>query len=163
MARAEARHLRLSSFMPYRLSVAAHAVLSLVTDAYQQEFGLPIPEWRVVAVLQEFGSLTQQQVVARSTLDKQTVSRAVRGLLRKRLIQRQRSSSDGRAYNLRLSAAGERLHARLTPLALELEQRLLAGLTPTQARQLIDQLVRLEQAARAAAAARAGGAVRRQD
>ena len=68
--------LRLDSYLPYRLSVASNAVSGLIARAYEDRFGLTIPQWRLVCVLAEEGGLTQVQIVARTVMDKVTVSRA---------------------------------------------------------------------------------------
>ena len=51
--------LRLDAYLPYRLSVASNAVSGLIARAYQDRFGLSVPQWRVICVLAEDGGLTQ--------------------------------------------------------------------------------------------------------
>ena len=41
------RTLELDRFLPYRLSVLSNTVSTAIAGAYQQRFGLTIPEWRV--------------------------------------------------------------------------------------------------------------------
>ena len=43
--------LHLEKFLPYRLSVLSNTVSSAIAAAYFMNFGLTIPEWRVMAVL----------------------------------------------------------------------------------------------------------------
>ena len=43
--------LHLEKFLPYRLSVLSNTVSSAIAAAYFMNFGLSIPEWRVMAVL----------------------------------------------------------------------------------------------------------------
>ena len=78
---AETSGLQLDAYLPYRLSVASNAVSSLITRAYQDRFGLNVPQWRLVCVLREDGGLTQGQIVTRTLMDKVTVSRAAQALL----------------------------------------------------------------------------------
>jgi len=78
--------LRLQDYLPYRLSVAANAVSRLIARSYERQFGLKIPQWRLLAVLADEGPLTQQALCGRTIMDKVTVMRAARGLLRRRLI-----------------------------------------------------------------------------
>jgi hypothetical protein len=79
--------LRLDGYLPYRLSVASNAVSRLIARAYEDRFGLTIPQWRLIAVLAEDGPLTQQAIGARTVMDKVTVSRATQGLVKRRLVQ----------------------------------------------------------------------------
>ncbi|WP_424810973.1 MarR family winged helix-turn-helix transcriptional regulator [Roseococcus sp. YIM B11640] len=118
----------LEDFLPYRLSVAANRVSRLFASRYGREFGLTIPEWRVMAVLGRFGPLPAREIAARTAMDKVKVSRAVALLLDRRLVLRRADRADARLQWLDLSAAGARMHAAIVPMARALEDELLAGL-----------------------------------
>lgn len=139
--------LKLDEYLPYRLSVASNAVSRLIARAYEDRFGLPIPQWRLICVLAEDGALTQQAIVARTAMDKVTVSRAAQGLSKRRLIARAAHEADGRSHHLALTAEGRRLHSEVSPLALAYEAALLAGLAPGEVDALKRLLIRLEGAA----------------
>jgi len=138
--------LALDDYLPFRLSVASNGVSRLIARAYEDRFGLSIPQWRLMALLAE-GPLSQQAVVARSAMDKVTVSRAAQGLVTRHLIARSASTSDGRSHNLTLTETGRRLHGEIAPLALAYEAALLTGLAPAEVAQLKRLLNRLEAAA----------------
>ncbi len=154
--------LRLQAYLPYRLSVASNAVSRLVADAYQQRFGLTVPQWRLIAVLADEGALTPQQLCARTVMDKVTVMRAAQGLLRRRLVRRQPHPSDGRSHRLQLSASGRALHAQVVPLARSFEAKLLADVPAAEAALLARLLRRLQQVAEAEHAAFVTAAIRPQ-
>ena len=139
--------LKLDAYLPYRLSVASNAVSELISRAYQDRFGLSVPQWRLICVLAEDGALTQGQIVARTVMDKVTVSRAAQGLLKRHLVSRTAHHADGRSHTLALSSQGERLYAEIAPLALSYEQALIAGLTPDEVDGLKRLLSRLQQSA----------------
>ncbi|WP_308223002.1 MarR family winged helix-turn-helix transcriptional regulator [Sphingomonas sp. J344] len=80
--------LKLDAFLPYRLSVASNRVSGTIAGAYQARFGLRIPEWRLVTVLAEFGSMSQQALCGRTQMDKVTVSRAAISLHERGLVTR---------------------------------------------------------------------------
>jgi DNA-binding MarR family transcriptional regulator len=143
----KARTLRLQHYLPYRLSVAANAVSRVIQLAYEERFGLTIPQWRLVAVLADEGPLTQQELCGRTIMDKVTVTRAAQGLLRRRLVKRLPNSADGRSHRLMLTKSGEALHAEVAPLALDYESKLLAGLKPEEIAKLEQHLRLLERAA----------------
>ncbi|HZZ34160.1 MAG TPA: MarR family winged helix-turn-helix transcriptional regulator [Caulobacteraceae bacterium] len=145
-AAAEER-LALDHYLPYRLSVASNAVSRLIARAYEDRFGLTIPQWRLMAVLAEDGALTPGALVARTAMDKVTISRAAQGLLRRHLIGRDAHEADGRSHRLSLTAEGARLHADIAPLALAYEAALLSGLAPGEVAALKLLLKRLEAAA----------------
>jgi len=139
--------LKLDAYLPYRLSVASNAVSGLIARAYQDRFGLTIPQWRLVTVLAEDGALTQGQIVARTVMDKVTVSRAAQGLVKRRLVSRADHHADGRSHVLELTAEGRRLYAEIAPLALAYEAALIAGLSPDEVGLLKRLLTRLQTAA----------------
>jgi DNA-binding MarR family transcriptional regulator len=139
--------LRLQDYLPYRLSVASNAVSRLIARAYERQFGLKIPQWRLLAVLADEGALTQQTLCGRTIMDKVTVMRAAQGLLRRRLVRRLPNAEDGRSHRLVMTAAGKRLYDRIVPLALAYEAQLLAGIERRDIARLEQLLRRLEQAA----------------
>jgi DNA-binding MarR family transcriptional regulator len=141
--------LRLDAFLPYQLSVASNAVSGAVANAYVTHFGLRIPEWRLIAVLAEEDGLSQQAVVARTEMDKMTVSRAAQALATRGLVTRVRHGSDGRSHALALSEAGRALYAQIAPKALEMEERLLDGLSAREIEALKTTLNKLKAASHA--------------
>jgi DNA-binding MarR family transcriptional regulator len=139
--------LRLDAYLPYRLSVASNAVSGLIARAYQDRFGLSVPQWRLICVLAEDGGLTQGQLVARTVMDKVTVSRAAQGLLKRHLVARSDHHADGRSHVLMLTTEGSGLFAEISPLALAYEAALIAGLAPDEVALMKRLLTRLQAAA----------------
>ena len=113
--------LRLDAFLPYRLSFTAGLLSDSIARTYQDEFGLSIPEWRVLAWVAESGGITQQQIGERTRMDKVTVSRAAIALIDRALLERHPNPQDRRSHLLALTEGGRALHATIAPRALELE------------------------------------------
>lgn len=128
--------LILQDFLPYRLSAVTEAVSSLFATRYQERFGLSIPEWRVVAVVGQHGSLSTQQVIEHTGMDRVRVSRAVIRLADKGLLDRRPHPQDQRAQMLRLSRQGRAVYRQIVPLARDLQTALAAALTEAEQRQL---------------------------
>jgi DNA-binding MarR family transcriptional regulator len=139
--------LRLQDYLPYRLSVAANAVSRLIARAYERQFDLKNPQWRLLAVLADEGPLTQQTLCGRTIMDKVTVMRAARDLLRRRLVRKLPNAEDGRSHRLMLTSAGRRLYERIVPLALAYEAQLLSGIERREIVRLERLLRRVERAA----------------
>jgi DNA-binding MarR family transcriptional regulator len=138
--------LRLERFLPYRLSVLSNRVSQDIAGLYSERFGLSITEWRVMAVLGHQSQLSANTVAERTAMDKVAVSRAVSGLLEKKILIRQTDPADGRRSSLKLSAKGYSVFDQIVPLALTLERRILASLEPTEQTQLLAILDKLEAA-----------------
>ena len=134
--------LHLEKFLPYRRSVLSNTVSSAIAAAYFMNFGLSIPEWRVMAVLAANPGLSAAEVTARTAMDKVAVSRAVNALLAAGRLQRTTAPADRRRTHLALTRAGERVYSRVVPMALQYERNLVA---PLSARDLatLDRLVRV--------------------
>jgi DNA-binding MarR family transcriptional regulator len=139
--------IHLEEFLPYRLSLASNAVSQVIARAYEDEFGLKMHEWRVIAVLAEADELTQQEIVARTKMDKVTVSRAAQVLEKRKLLERRPHDQDARSLRLSLTAAGRKVHAQVLPVAFELEAEVLEGLSGEQIEELKRVLAHLEAAA----------------
>jgi DNA-binding MarR family transcriptional regulator len=139
--------LVLDAYLPYRLSVASNAVSGLIARAYEDRFGLSVPQWRVICVLAEDGPMTQVQIVARTFMDKVTVSRAVQALARRHLVERTRNVSDARSQVIALSAQGDSLYAEIAPMAVAYEAALISGLAAEEVDLLKRLLMRLQAAA----------------
>lgn len=144
--------LKLANYLPFRLSVASNAVAGLIARAYEDRFGITIPQWRLICVLASEPRLTQAQLVARTVMDKVTVSRAAQGLVARSLVDRADNLADGRSHMLTLSEEGWRLYSEVAPVALGYEAQLTAGLAPDEVRLLHRLLDRLQSAATALAA-----------
>ena len=136
--------LDLERFLPYRLSVLSNRISSAIADVYADRFGIGVTEWRTIAVLGQHPGLSANGVVQRTAMDKVAVSRAVASLLAKRLVLRDHAVDDRRRSVLRLSRAGRKLHAQVAPLALQMDQTLLSGLSPADRRRLHRLLSQLE-------------------
>lgn len=136
--------LKLEDYLPYRLSVAAAEVSRLVARAYEDRFGLTIPQWRLIANLAEHGPTTPLQLGRLAALDKVTVSRASQALLERDLSRRVENGEDGRSHILALTETGVALHATIAPLALEFEQALVEDWSAEEVERLHAQLRRLQ-------------------
>ena len=124
--------LELAGFLPYRLSVLANTLSRELAALYTARFGVTIPQWRIIAVLGQHTNVSADFVCARTAMDRVTVSRAIAGLLTRRLLIRRVSPTDRRCSQLKLSAAGHRIYAEIVPLARGYEASLLAGLAPAE-------------------------------
>jgi DNA-binding MarR family transcriptional regulator len=139
--------LNLETYLPYRLSVASNKVSALIAKAYESRFGLTIPQWRVLAVLSEGQAQSQQALVARTAMDKVTVSRAAAALIGRDLVRSKPSSSDKRAVELTLSTAGITIVQEVAPVALSMEKALIEAIGGPAAERLESMLRKLEEQA----------------
>ena len=136
--------LVLEDFLPYRLATLSNRVSRAIAALYSERFGITIPEWRVMAVLGERPEISANAVAERTAMDKVAVSRAVRRLLKKGLLERHFAPDDRRRSVLALSGRGLVVYREVVPLARRFEAALLAALTPEEAAILSLLLSKLE-------------------
>lgn len=139
--------LVLEEFLPYRLSILSNRVSRAIAARYAETFELTIPEWRIIAVLGRRPGLTAKEVAEATEMDKVAVSRAVAKLVDSKRVVARADRTDARRQILSLTMQGESVHARIAPIALASEQRLLASLDARDRIQLDALLDRLLEAA----------------
>lgn len=140
--------LVLEDFLPYRLSILSNRVSRAIAARYAETFDLTVPEWRIIAVLGRRPGLTAKQIAEATEMDKVAVSRAVAKLAAAKRVAARADRNDARRQILSLTSQGESVHARIAPIALESERRLLATLDARD-RDALDALIgRLLEAAK---------------
>ena len=135
--------LKLGSFLPYVLNILAERISAGLSTIYADEYGLSIPEWRVIANLAEHGTLNARQIVKFTTMEKSMVSRAVNNLSTRGLLSQQRADGDSRAKDLALTKAGNALYRAIVPRVLAWERELLGSLNAAEYRDLLHSLDKL--------------------
>lgn len=169
--RSKPNTISLQAFLPYRLVNLAQRVSVNFAEVYQSEFNLTMPEWRVLVHLAEHSNLGQQgdmnesqsdsaklatsqfdktgisakELTQLASMDKSTVSRAVKIMLDKGYISKQPDRSDKRAYTLRLTPSGTMLYQTIAPKALAWEAKLLEVLITEEYQTLMRVLNKLDE------------------
>ncbi|MBN8558474.1 MAG: helix-turn-helix domain-containing protein, partial [Burkholderiales bacterium] len=109
----------------------------------ETEFGISRRQWRLLALLAEQPDMQPSALALRSGLDRARTSRALSGLVQKKLVQRIPRPGNRREVTLRLTEQGSALQARLLPRVADINGRLLSVLSPAERAQLADMLARL--------------------
>lgn len=133
--------LRLDSFLPYRLNVAATVTSHALSRIYAERYKLGVPEWRILVTLGEFGTMTGKAIGIHSHMHKTKVSRAVAVLERRKLVVRKANHDDMRETFLSLTPAGQTIHDDLAPAALAFAKHLLDAVEPAD-RPALDRALR---------------------
>jgi DNA-binding MarR family transcriptional regulator len=122
--------LKLEEFLPYQLNVAASLVSEALSRVYGARHDLGVPEWRVVATLGQYGTMTGKDIGAHAHMHKTKVSRAVAVLARRKLVQRRANKTDMRESFLSLTPAGRAIYQDLAPVAIALARRFIEAIDP---------------------------------
>ncbi|WP_299674172.1 MarR family transcriptional regulator [uncultured Roseobacter sp.] len=118
----------LERYLPYRLTVIASQLSADLATHYKTQFGISMPEWRVLLNVGYTQSLSVRDIEKRVSLEKSKVSRAASRLEAKGYLIKTTDTRDKRLLNLTLTDKGRELLQALIPLAqafqTELEQTL---------------------------------------
>jgi DNA-binding MarR family transcriptional regulator len=87
--------------------------------------------------------IEQNSLADRLNVDRNTASLLVEQLVKKELVERRVNGADRRARLLSLTAQGEKVYARLRPLHLAANKKVLAPITPRERKLLVDLLIRV--------------------
>lgn len=142
----EHEFLALESFLPYRLNRLADAVSREFSRIYRDRYGLTRPEWRLLATLGQFGTMTATAVGMHSAMHKTKVSRAVSALDKRRWLTRAADAADRRIEHLTLTAEGLRAYRDMVPIAKAFEASLLQRLSEADQAAVAKGLAALEAA-----------------
>ncbi|MBI3436224.1 MAG: MarR family transcriptional regulator [Proteobacteria bacterium] len=129
--KAAATVLRLEAFLPYRLYLLANLSALALSRVYNDQYGIGIPEWRVLVTLGQFGVMTGKAIGAHTHMHKTKVSRAVAELEKRGLLARRTNREDMRESLLSLTPEGRATYEELAPRALDFARRLAEAIDPT--------------------------------
>lgn len=118
----------LNTFLPYRLNAASARISRTFADRYRDEFGISIPEWRVLAHLHQAGDVSVRDIEARAEMEKSKVSRAASRLEASGYITKSVNTSDRRLLSLQLTDSGRELMSRLLPVAMQFQAEIVSQL-----------------------------------
>ena len=136
--------LKLEGNLPYRLSYISFLV-GKATSKIHGASGLGTHEWKLLSVLDSYEPISAQQITRLVTFDKATISRGLRQLTKKKLVQRQLCAVDARSVEVRLTPAGRRLHAALAKQTATLQAELLQTVRSNERAALFSALRKIEE------------------
>ena len=107
-------------------------------------FGLRVPEWRVLAALYSRRKCAMSELAELASIDRTTLTRTIDRMEESGWLSRNADGDDMRVTRLALSAAGERLFARLWPTVSQLNDAAVAGLSPAMVERLRGALAQMK-------------------
>lgn len=110
---------------------------------FQTELGLRLNEWRVLGLVAASGTAAFSDIRDQLLIDKGQLSRVVRTLVDRGLLESRPSESDARQITLALTADGRALHDRAIGFTAERNDSMVSVLSAAECRQLHDMLDRL--------------------
>lgn len=122
--------LKLDEFLPHRLNLCSGSVSTALSRIYAERHQIGVPEWRVIVILGEFGSMTAKEVGVHGQMHKTKVSRAVAVLEQRNLVARRANVADLREAFLSLTPEGRAIYDDVAPQAVRFVNELIASVDP---------------------------------
>ncbi|MBS0612663.1 MAG: winged helix-turn-helix transcriptional regulator [Proteobacteria bacterium] len=133
-------NLNLQRYVPALLVFLANRFTTGTSALYLKNFGVGAIEWRCMGLIAAERWVSPNRICQVIGMDKAAVSRSLRSLEKKKLVEIRSSRQRSRFLEVALTESGSQLHGRLSKIALERERRLLAGIAPGDADLLISML-----------------------
>ncbi|PAX99539.1 MarR family transcriptional regulator [Pseudoalteromonas sp. HM-SA03] len=145
MSKTDKKLLNINDFLPYQLVSLSTKVSNDFAHVYEQKGELTQQQWRVLSHAIQTEGLTAKHICELASMDKSTVSRAIKQLQDRELIEMLVSPSDKRAKTIAVTEQGRALYQALTPLALAWEAELLSCFSDEQKEKFMELLVLVQQ------------------
>jgi DNA-binding MarR family transcriptional regulator len=135
--------LDLESNLAYRISMLNFLLGKATARVYGEE-GLSSHQWKVLSVLNAYAPMPARAIEKWVTLDKAAISRTVRELLNRGLVERKLNSVDARTIEISLSQPGQALYSRVATQLAALQSHLFENVTKTEQRSIFSALDKVE-------------------
>jgi DNA-binding MarR family transcriptional regulator len=138
--------LTVDNFLTTFMSQVVNALKRSITQPYAQQFGLTVPEWRLLSLLSHSKRLPFAELVLQSTSDKALVSRTMRLLEKRGLVEIHAEGNTPRKRLICLiTAEGDALHRKVIPLARRSQAEVIRVMSPDERRVVFHALKRVQQ------------------
>lgn len=115
-----------SSFVTFRLARLQSSLNAQATALLSSKSGLSLVEWRLIQVLRMHADASLTEIASIIQMDKGQLSRKIKSMIDKGLLQVQKDKHDLRVQHLSVTAKAEQLSARMMPTMEARQQALLA-------------------------------------
>ena len=137
-----------SSFVTYRLAKLQSRLNAQGTAILKEKSGLSLVEWRVIQVIRMFEKPSLSQIAEHVQMDKGQLSRKVKGMIEKGLLNSRRNDDDKRIQKLELTEKAIEINEHLLPVMERRQQHLLADVTPDELEMFYRIITKIEAAAK---------------
>ena len=137
-----------SSFVTYRLAKLQSRLNAQGTAILKEKSGLSLVEWRVIQVIRMFEKPSLSQIAEHVQMDKGQLSRKVKVMIEKGLLNSRRNDDDKRIQKLWLTEKAKKINMDLMPVMERRQHHLLADVTPDELEMFYRIITKIEAAAK---------------
>lgn len=136
----------LDSFVTFRLGQVQNRLNAQAAHVLRARSSLSLTEWRVISLINAAGRASAAELLRVSRMDKGQLSRTVKSLVAKGIVNGEVETGTRRQTVLSLSADGKRLHDRIVAVMLERQRHLTGGISDRELEAFYSVLDRLSAA-----------------
>ena len=103
---------------------------------YARQFGMGIPEVRLINIIGAMPWTNAQELVEISSMDKGLVSRSLSTLTKRGYLRRMQDQEDRRCFTLKLTPTGQKIYLQIKKTKEQRHRQTVAGMTPEECRTL---------------------------
>jgi len=137
---------KLNDLINVKLNVVNVKMSRQVGQTVHRLADLRLPEWRILALLAESGSLSQADIRTQIGMDKGQISRTVKSMFKSELISSEATEGKSRNIRLNLTDKGREVHQKVDIMMERRNNELLSTLSVDQQGSLYEGLEILEKA-----------------
>ncbi len=134
--------LHMQEYLGLLIAVARRRLKQAVLSRVDRR-RLSVQQFWMLVALSEHPGVSQARIAERLHADAPTVSRALSGLLERRLVRTDLDPADRRRTRVTLTAAGQRLVAELAPVAAEIRAAVIDRMSPEEIAAVRNGLLRV--------------------
>lgn len=136
----------LDSFVTFRLGQVQNRLNAQAAHVLRARSSLSLTEWRVISLINAAGSASAAELLRVFQMDKGQLSRTVKSLIAKGIVNGETGSGTRRQTVLSLSADGKRLHDRIVAVMVKRQRHLTSGISDRELEAFYSVLDRLKAA-----------------
>ena len=133
--------LLVNDFLTTLVVTTGNALKRSVTLKYTEQFGLTMPEWRVLSVLAEQREIPFAELTVRSATDKGQLSRTLRVMQERGLLELRNEAA--KKVTCLVTKAGLKLYRQVMPVARKRQAGFIRQLAPAERRAVYGALRKL--------------------
>jgi DNA-binding MarR family transcriptional regulator len=137
--------LNLDNYIPAQINFLASKISASASAVYLPKFGIGITAWRIMAQLAHEAWVGASHICQVTGMDKGAVSRSLRELEARQLIEIRADALHGRRQLIALTGKGVALHDTMVHIAVAREHYLLQDFSDSEVEQLLNFLRRMRQ------------------
>jgi len=141
--KASQNKFNLLKYIPYRFNVIIQRSALLLAAQYKY-LGITRAQFHVIAFVATYPGISPKKIIELTIMDKNRVTRAIDGLVKKQLLLRRINSEDKRVALLNLTVKGKELYQELDALAFTMQYRFSTSLTEEEQKVLDKVLIKMD-------------------